>query len=386
MTDVVAEFSIADRSSREASKKLTAQRRKSLSSATTTSNLFFDHQRRSRITQGSTPLPIISLPSFDDFKEKLKSVSSNSISNNKHRPTTPVIADFRLKMPRAENSTNKTRLAGRVAVTNMPKSSLSYPTTIFPSNNNSNRASLFNGYQKPLVQNSKYLYIVNTPISTRRTASARVSSQPTSTPTTATMTTAAAGATMSPSSLLPRSNSQYSHFLAYLRRQSLARLRRRQESEEGQHENLETTVVISPAKAPSVTFQSASNLSISMTSSTDSAPNSSRKHFRPNSSTFRLANRSNSMNNSRTQTNSNFAPLTTSLNKISTKKSHHEHVEPSTSSKVVLTPNNSIVEEIISSNIRKAPYELQLSGDVLNYCYVSDTGVKYQGQLLSSVV
>jgi hypothetical protein len=53
---------------------------------------------------------------------------------------------------------------------------------------------------------------------------------------------------------------------------------------------------------------------------------------------------------------------------------------------VLVTPTNSVVDETTISPTKKAPYELQLSGDMLNYCYVSDSGVKYQGQLLSTPV
>ncbi|CAF5136292.1 unnamed protein product, partial [Rotaria sp. Silwood1] len=52
----------------------------------------------------------------------------------------------------------------------------------------------------------------------------------------------------------------------------------------------------------------------------------------------------------------------------------------------VITPTNSVVDDIAKLSTVKAPYELQLSGDMLNYCYVSDSGVKYQGQLLSTPV
>jgi hypothetical protein len=103
---------------------------------------------------------------------------------------------------------------------------------------------------------------------------------------------------------------------------------------------------------------------------------------------YRLFPRSSSSTNYRLNFNQS-PPLKQPLPspRLLTKKSPDDQslLLPSHTS-VLITPTNSIVDEVIIAPTKKAPYELELSGDMLNYCYVSDSGVKYQGQLLSTPV
>ncbi|CAF2074844.1 unnamed protein product, partial [Rotaria magnacalcarata] len=62
---------------------------------------------------------------------------------------------------------------------------------------------------------------------------------------------------------LPRPQYQYGHFLAHLRRQSLARLRRKQEQEQGLSDTIETKITLNLNRHPSTqSFQSLSNQSL----------------------------------------------------------------------------------------------------------------------------
>ena len=69
-----------------------------------------------------------------------------------------------------------------------------------------------------------------------------------------------------------------------------------------------------------------------------------------------------------------------------TKISSDDQLPTLSKNSALTTVNNPIMDENAKLSTIKAPYELQLSGDTLHYCYVSDSGVKYQGQLLSTSV
>ena len=196
------------------------------------------------------------------------------------------------------------------------------------------------------------------------------------------------------SPLLPRPHPQYGHFLAYLRRQSLARRRRKQQQQgEGYNDGVDTTVTFSSTRPTPPVFTSPSNVSFGVsapeTSSLPTISLLSKRKPRPLSS-YRLIPRSTPASvlaNYRLNLNQTppLKPPPPSPRTISKKPSEDQ---PSiiTHTSVLITPTNSVVEETIISPTKKAPYELELSGDMLNYCYVSDSGVKYQGQLLSSAV
>jgi hypothetical protein len=169
-------------------------------------------------------------------------------------------------------------------------------------------------------------------------------------------------------------NAQYGHFLAYLRRQTLARMRRKQQEEEGNTDNAETIITFNSNKYSSILpFQSTSNYSLnSLTTDTQSLSNISMTAKRAGQtlSTSRQLQRSTtnyrfSQSPPKYSTNDQLITLTPSL---------------------LITPANSVVDDAAMSPA-KPPYELQLNDDKLNYCYISDdSGVKYQGQMLSTSV
>jgi hypothetical protein len=194
--------------------------------------------------------------------------------------------------------------------------------------------------------------------------------------------------------LLPRPHPQYGHFLAYLRRQSLARIRRKQQQqEEGFTDGIDTTVTFSSTRPTPPLFHSVSNVSFGASlHETSSLPTISLQSKRkPRTlSSYRLIPRSTPssvLTNYRLNLNQTppLKPPPPSP-RILPKKPPEDQPLPLNHKSALITPTNSVVEEAIISPTKKAPYELQLSGDMLNYCYVSDSGVKYQGQLLSSAV
>ncbi|CAF0957327.1 unnamed protein product [Adineta ricciae] len=177
----------------------------------------------------------------------------------------------------------------------------------------------------------------------------------------------------------PRSSSQYDHFLAYLRRQSLARMRRKQEEEYGESEgNPGTMVTLNINRTlPSQQFQSPSHGSLlsSSTADTSSTPMMSiatKRNGRP-VSTYRPFAR----------------PTTTrpaqKLSPSIAADANHLLTKTLTSS-LVITPANSVVDDVSMPPV-KIPYELHINDDKLSYSYISDdSGVKYHGQMLPSAV
>ena len=385
MTEVGVQFSSIDASMRRMAGTALARRQRPPSSLPA-SNLFNHQQRRSHGTQYSAVLPIISLTTLADFKEKLIPMATNNRTFKQVTSPASPLLDYRLRMPTLDMPPGKSRstLVHRPAPPSASKSSFSHPTRP----NTPHRQNTYNFYQQEL-QGANLLYIANTPITPRRTHSARIPLNPPLNPLPLHQQPHLISAP-----LLPRPHPQYNHFLAYLRRQSLARLRRRQEQDEGNNDNVETTVIFNPIKPVSQPFQSTSNLSLSTsvpdTSSTPSMSFSAKRKGRPLSS-YRQLPRSSSTLTGPYRLNSNqSSPLrqmttTISVPHVATKKIAEDHSAPLASSSLLITPANSVVDETVTT-LKKAPYELQLAGDMLNYCYVSDSGVKYQGQLLSTVV
>ena len=387
MSEVAVQFSFADASAKSIPKRSSAKQRKSSTNAPTSSNLFNHQQRRSQSTQSSVGLPIISLPSFDDFAEKFTQSPSNSKIFKQPRGSSPINMDYRLRMPKTEVPILKTR----TTLPSVTKSPIVLPTTNLRPQT-SNRPGQSNNYQKRSVHGDTFLYIVNAQLSPRRNSSARIQTLLSPNPPNIQQPQQQQQTNLSGSMSLSRPNSQYSHFLSYLRRQSLARLRRRQEQEDGNHDGVETTVIINSTKQPLLAFQSTSNITfntLGSESSTIPALSIGQKRTgRPVSSFFRPAVRtmSTTMSSSTNRLSVNPSVSLRQVAASSNRKIYEDSMEPSPASSVLLTPNNSIVDENSNGTLKKATYDVQLAGDVLNYSYISDTGVKYQGQLLSSLV
>ncbi|CAF0918632.1 unnamed protein product [Rotaria sp. Silwood1] len=313
-------------------------------------------------------------------------MAASKKSTKQTTTSSTIPTEFRLKLPLSDMSQTKPRVMSshRTMISNIPKSSLSYPTTI-PHPTAPYRLNYYHHQQQ---QGERLLYVVKAPVTPRRSASARISSN---------------GFNTLPlhqqphllaSPLLPRPHPHYGHFLAYLRRQSLARIRRKQEQEAGNIDNVESTIKFHSSKPIVQTFQSTSHASLniatqeilsmptmSLTSKRRTRPLSSYQHVRrpssPIQTNYRLTlNQSPSLRQP--------PPPSSPIQQTTTKTTSNEQLHISTSA--VITPTNSVVDDIAKLSTVKAPYELQLSGDMLNYCYVSDSGVKYQGQLLSTPV
>ncbi len=225
----------------------------------------------------------------------------------------------------------------------MPRSSWNYPTKSQRSN-----------YHSP---NARYLYVINTPIQTQRTISARKHPPP-------------IVAQQQP--ILPRPYTQYGHFLSYLRRQSLARTRRKQQEEEGVSAHVETTITFNFNRQPSTqTFQSTSYPSLaSVTTETSSMPTISM--------TAKRAGRSSS---------SSHRPRTTyrlkTCRPISPLIPTNFLDDPLfTSSSVLITPRNSMVDETTmsaafqSSELYSNNYHVNDASGTTNRRKLRSTGVR----------
>ncbi|CAF3401009.1 unnamed protein product [Rotaria socialis] len=308
--------------------------------------------------------------------------------------TSPMFTEYRLKVPPSDTPHHKPRIMSsyRTSISNIPKSSLSYPTTIPRPTTPPYRPNYYLHQQQ---QGEHLLYVLKTAAISRRAASAHISNSSNS------------NNTMNPlplhqqphfltSPLLPRPHPQYGHFLAYLRRQSLARLRRKQEQEAGNTDTIDTIVKFNSNKSSLQSLQSTSNASLgTSTPEITSVPImslASKRRTRPTSSYHQQQRRpSSSMpTNYRLTLNQSPPPRrpppsTPSIQTPRNNSSADQSLLISPKS-VVLTPTNSVIDETTKLPSIKAPYELELSGDMLNYCYVSDSGVKYQGQLLCTSV
>ena len=388
MKEIAVQFSITNSPLLAVTKPTMARRRKNSIPPTASRNLF-NHHRRSHQMQYTTVLPIISLSSLSDFKEKLVRMASNNKSMQQ-TTTTPssVLTEFRLKTPSADMPQIKSRVtsSNRLPASNIPKSSLSYRTILSrPSTGHrTNQPS----QQQPPPAGARFLCVVNPPLPSQRPISARVIHQNNLTP-----LPLHQQPQLLASPHLPRPHPQYGHFLAYLRRQSLARIRRKQQQqEEGSSDTVETTIIFSSSRPSPTLCHSTSNLSMHPPSpDTSSMPaislQTKRNHRSVPSHRSLQRTVSSSPVNYRLKLNQT-PPLRQpppSPRIFPTKSSDKPPILlPQTN--VLITPANSVVDEAIVFPVKKPPYELQLTGDMLNYCYVSDSGVKYQGQLLSSPV
>ena len=243
--------------------------------------------------------------------------------------SSPPPVAFRLRMPPSSLPSAKRRdtLPARTFPSHLSKSSLSYPTMITD--------------LRSLDSSIRHKYAQPSPANTRRISSARlydhnsVPLHPLSTP------------------LVSRPHSQYNHFVAYLRRQSLARTRRKLEQVENNVDPLDATITFYPG-TPSALAQAATDLSLL----------GKHRARRPPAS-YHSPLRSSSLRHSAALPDESPGSFLPSI--------------------VSHTPHNSFVIDPLAATQRKrSSYELQITGDMLNYCYVSDSGVKYQGQLLST--
>ncbi len=267
--------------------------------------------------------------------------------------SSPTRIELCLKLPLSNTPPTKplTTSYSRLVASPRQKSSLSYPTII----THSTKSQYSNSHEEQ--QNTPILYVVNTPVISRRSTSARPS--------------------ISSLNSLPLhqqpllAHSHYGHFLAYLRRQSLARLRRKQQENT---DNIDTKVTLNSSKKLSQSFHSISNISLgTLPSETIKMPPislTSKQNARP-LSPYRPLQRSSSLIPTNYRLNLNQSS--------STKKTSDDQLSVLPSKSVLITRTNSIVDE-------KSPYELHLNGDMLSYCYISDSGVTYQGELLSTSV
>jgi len=289
-------------------------------------NLFNDLQRNHSMSS-TAPLPIITLSSFSNFEEKLIRMATNNKSNTSIEfPTVQI----------------KSRIPSSNRFNPLPMMKSSTSITRPPTSQRSN-----NQQQSPMTSHRALTNNLN--------RSPRKQQQ----------------------SAFSHPNSQYGHFLAYLRRQTLARMRRKQQEEEGNTDNTETIITFNSNKYSSILpFQSTSNYSLnSLTTDTQSLSNISLTAKRAGKplSTYRQLQRS--------KTNDRFNRFQKSPPKYST----DDQLITLTSS-LLITPANSVVDDSAMPPI-KPPYELHLNDDKLNYCYISDdSGVKYQGQMLSTSV
>lgn len=312
-------------------------------------NLFNNHQRNLPKSSNAT-LPIINLSSFANFKQKFNHMATNNNNNNKPIiPTTNMPTDIRMA-----HIKSSTKSFNRPYASSMPKSSLSYPIAPYPLDK-----------QQQYLQNSRYLYFVKTPtpraLSSRIPAPLLASSQQTN---------------------FPRPYNQYGHFLTYLRRQSLARIRRKQQEEEGNTDHIETTITFNSNKQSSTqSFQSTSNYSlISLTANTTSMPMISmtaKRAGRPLSSVHTIQRSLTNYRLNSLQQSSSLSPTPTPI----IKNSIDNHVFPLTSSSLLITPRNSVNDEVTMPPIR-IPYDFNFNDDIINY----NKDIKYQGQTLSTVV
>jgi hypothetical protein len=300
-------------------------------------NLFNNHQRNPAISSNVT-LPIIPQSSLLNFKRKIIQMATN---NKSTVPSNNIPTDFRMTQTKPF-----TRNLNRSNTLSMPKSTLNNPT-ISPHSNNHR-------------QNTRYLYLINRATTYHQTVSTRIPNN-NSTP-----------VLPSQSSIFPRPYSQYGHFLAYLRRQSLARTRRKQEEDEGNIDHIQTTITLNlnkPLSRQSLQSTSRNSLTlltidppmISMTAKRSGRFTSSYLPIRRSITPYRL--------NPFRQTPS---PIT--------KNSIDEQLITLTSSSLLITPRNSVENDSTMSPI-KNPFELYLNDDMLN-----NNRIKHQRQIISTSV
>ena len=296
-----------------------------------------------------------------------------------HKPTKqttislPRSNEIRFKLPETKSSYTTPRItsSNRSATSQIPKNASIYPTLITGSS-----TPYYSNYHQ-YRQDARYLYVVNALGNSHQTPLIQTSNN-----------------NLNP---LPRPHPHYGHFLAYLRRQSLARLRRKREQKElDDAQSVDTAITLNSSKTTSHSFHSMSNFSIgTLTSDVASMPaisTTSKQKSRsitPHRQLERPSSSSLMPTKYRLNLNQPLPPRQTTPLRIEKEKISDNHSSILPSKTVSATPTNSIADETnasSSSSSNKTPYEVKLSGDLLSYCYISDSGVTYQGQLLSSLV
>ncbi|UJR09619.1 hypothetical protein I4U23_013853 [Adineta vaga] len=329
--------------------------RKTKQQSSSSNNLFNNRERSHRV---SLSLPITTFGSFSNFEEKLIRMANN----NKSTISTNVLVESLTTQIQSRGQLSNRSIDSSTA----SRSSLNYPLTLLRSNTS------YHSINPQLTDRS--LHTFKSPILSHRTFSVR-------TPNYTAQRSSRQQKQSQPQTILSRSTSQYDHFLAYLRRQSLARIRRKQEEDEtGVEGNTETTVMLNLNKrSPSHQFHSTSNGSLtSLVADTQPAPVisiASKRNGRP-MSTYPPLQRST------TTHHSNQVQQTSRI--ISSDADHL--LSRTLRSSLVITPANSIVDDLSITPV-KTPYELHFNNDKLSYSYISDdSGVQYHGQMLPTAV
>ena len=311
-----------------------------------------NNHRRSHLVSSNGTIPIITLPSFSDYKEKFLRITTNNKSS------TFLNTSMDSSMTRIKSSTPTT--PNRLNVINIPKSPLLHPAIV------TNHTPIYNvHYQQN--QNSSFSRVVSTPITPNRTTSGNVFRNRSY--------HLASAQWQNP--IVSRPQSRYEHFLANLRQQSSARMRRKREQDEGNNETTEAKVTLKLDRNLSMqTFQLGSNYSLSsLTADSSSTPTISIKAKRGGKSLL-----------SHYQFQDHIKNYRLNQFRATSLKNFTNHQIPSlSSSSLLITPRNSVADDNQTSSNIKPLYELYLNNDMLNYCYVSnDSGIKYQGQMLST--
>ncbi|CAF0854212.1 unnamed protein product [Didymodactylos carnosus] len=199
---------------------------------------------------------------------------------------------------------------------------------------------------------------------------------------------------------------QYGHFLAYLRQKSVARIKRKKkysDTNSNNEQDIETPLInlkqqqqiLQQKPKLSISTSLANNSSLlfsdfsvpiintgktSSTSIIEQRNNMKKTADKLPSTPWRLELRrsASSIIDTRYSISSNqIKPLNEMSNYLTINKDAS-----------LITPSNSIVDEPMSEKQEKKThescYELQLAGDSLSYVYVSDSGIKYEGELLQS--
>jgi hypothetical protein len=353
-----------------------------------TTNKLFGHYQRSPTTSSSSVLSIVSTCSLADSDAEFIRIKSNNHVVVKHMPSSiHSTVDVRSKMSTHDVSSKKLPSTNkhRSIMSTMKQTSASNPT--IPYRLTSLATSQQQQQQQQLVQGSKLPSIGNVLRPSHRTSSARTPSI-----THVSSSTLNQQTQLVSSSMLTRPHSQYSHFLAYLRRQSLARLRRRQEQDGCHTSPTECSVVSDTSKSTGQTSTTVSNVSHCKTSSDTTSTTRStspvKRSVRDSSTNRSLLRSSSSImsNNYNWIGNSSVLSRQTRYQPGLATQPSRSQFTPLLPSSLSTTSTSSMVDDGIVSSLKKTPYALQLTGDMLNYYYVSDSGMKYQGQILSTVV
>jgi hypothetical protein len=341
MNDIPIRFSNGNAKSTVASKRKQAP----------VNNLFHNHQGNLlKSPDGTLPIIALTLSSRSNFKQKIIRMASNNKSPRltNHSPT-----DFRMTQIKSH-----VRNLNRSNASSIPKS-FNHPANI---------TRITQQQQPQQQQNPRCLYVLKTATSFQRTVSARIPNQPVS-------------VLQQQQASAPRPYNQYEHFLAYLRRQSLARQRRKQQEEEGHNDHVETTITLNLNKQSSThTFQSTSHNSIASLI-TDLTPVPSI------SITAKPANRLPSSHRPLHRSISTYPQIPTPICKTPTPTSKTPIDDQMyTSSSVLVTPRNSVADDPAMPPMAKS-HEFHLNEDMLSYSYINDESeIKYQGHLLSMAV